>query len=295
MTKLADIVGRTSYQHVHDARNAIAGGWNSHMAAAVLCFFDESHYSGDHAVARGMKLLITESVQHINAKHLPMCTVDSYVNIVSASNEVDIAAVADKVTSRRYLSFKARNTWAGPDAAGKEAYFAAVWGCSSHLIAHWLYTLDLDGFNPRRMPRTTESLRQKSLAMHPALKWWYGRLCSRQLSDLSVENTELGPPGFEAGVEVLTADDPWGFHPVSMSKQVVFSAFKREASFFESKGVTPSQFWRRLRTVVRLKESRVRSRSSRQRIYCITAPKLPLCRQQWKAGTKITEWSFDQA
>ena len=90
-----------------------------------------------------MKLLITEESQRINAKHLPAVLVDSFVNCVSASNERDIAAVADDVTSRRYVSFAARNTYAGVDTPEVHAYFSRIRAVPVPLIAHWLYTLDL--------------------------------------------------------------------------------------------------------------------------------------------------------
>ena len=69
------------------------------------------------------------------------------------------------------------------------------------LIAHWLYTLDLTGSNPRNIPRKAESIKQKSKAMHPVLKWWYQRLCSKQLGDLDVNETEK-QDAFGEGCEI---------------------------------------------------------------------------------------------
>ena len=77
-------------------------------------------------------------------------------------------------------------------------------------------------------------------------------------------------------------------------KDLVFAAFKAESTFYERKNVSQIEFWKRLRSVTTIKNLRLKSAASGKRPYGVTFPPVETCREDFKAGTHISQWTFEE-
>ena len=77
-------------------------------------------------------------------------------------------------------------------------------------------------------------------------------------------------------------------------KDIVFAAFTAESTFYERKNVSQNEFWKRLRTVTTIKNLRLKSAASGKRPYGVTFPPVATCREDFKAGTHISQWAFKE-
>ena len=111
-----------------------------------------------------------EDNHRVEQKGLPVRYVDSYVQIAAATN--DEWAVPCGRYQRRFLVLEVDNRFCGPQTGETRAYFDRLAAVSPAAIAHFLYTRDLSGFNPRSVPQTRAAQHQMERTVNSVARWW---------------------------------------------------------------------------------------------------------------------------
>lgn len=158
----------------------ITGKFNTVLHDAVFVFADEC-FRTDKAHVSALKALITEDTLRVEAKGVDNLESRNCTGWCMATNE-DWAVVAG-LDDRRFFVLDV------PDDRRKDTqYFQAMdqqmkdGGYSA--LLHLLLTLDLAGWDVRKVPATDELRRQQQRSMPPAESFWFQCLESGQLSPL---------------------------------------------------------------------------------------------------------------
>ena len=168
--KLGEIIGRDHFFHAHNIEDVL-GLYTHNIRSACVVFLDEVTYGGNHEQAQRCKKLVTESTHINNAKFQPSYTVDSYVNVLMASN--DDRVIPCGTQQRRYFLMEVDDTHCGRQDERLKAYYAAILQVPSEAFAYVLYKYDLSGFNPRAIHSTDFERDQKIRSFQPMMAWWH--------------------------------------------------------------------------------------------------------------------------
>jgi hypothetical protein len=156
----------------------ITGKFNTVLHDAVLVIADEC-FTKDKAHVSALKALITEETLRVEAKGVDNLESRNCMGLWMITND-DWAVVAG-LDDRRFFVLDV------PDDRRKDtAYFAAMdkqmeAGGYSALL-HMLLTMDLAGFDIRKVPATDELRRQQQRSIGPGESFWFQCLESGQLS-----------------------------------------------------------------------------------------------------------------
>jgi RepB DNA-primase from phage plasmid/Family of unknown function (DUF5906) len=187
-------------QHAMQATNPehIIGKFNPHLETLLRLTADEALFVGNHKHRNSLFSLVTEADLTIEPKNCGVYQADSFLNISITSNSDHFLPVSD--TARRFFiptvstARMQDHAYFNDLKADLEAFGYAA------LLHHFLYEVDLTGFNVRKVPQTEGLREQRDYSLEPLDVWW-------------VELLETG---------VITGSDP--LHPCS----AVSNAYQRE-------------------------------------------------------------------
>ncbi len=226
------IMGK-SFLHVINAKRDMTGSFNEQLATAVLVFSDEAVLNKDIAMQQQMKGITTESTHMINGKYKPTYRVTNYSNIIEASNNPG----ASDPTTRRIVDLTVSDDKCGQFEGEKEEYFKRLVGVSDLAVAAYLYSISLDNWEPRKMPKTTASQLAKERGLNDLQ-----RFMLRILENRNVILQTLGVNPIQIQTQYLYDNrESDTFEKVSL-----YNAFKDplEAKHNYTKNWTVHTFWR---------------------------------------------------
>ena len=156
------------YLHLLDD-NQLIGRFNDLLQAKLLVFSDEAVFAGDPRAANKLKGLITEDRLTIEIKNVSAYPVDSYVNLIIASNDRHVASV--DADDRRYVVFELnedhKNDW---------NYFEPVWqelrGDGPAALLDWIMDQDLSDIELGMIPETAAKEEQKQRSLSSVQAFW---------------------------------------------------------------------------------------------------------------------------
>jgi hypothetical protein len=108
-----------------------------------------------------------------NGNFQPSYTVDSYVNVLYASNSEFV--VPCETQQRRYYAIEVDDTHCGRQDDRLKAYYDAILNVpsDSEAFTYFLYNHDLTGFNPREIHSTDFERDQQIRTFQPMMAWWH--------------------------------------------------------------------------------------------------------------------------
>jgi putative DNA primase/helicase len=159
MEVIRRILGK-SYIQIDNAATQLSGSFNEHLANVTLIFSDEAIFKGDKKERNAMKTKITERKKIIHPKFRAMYEANDYSRIIEVSND----QASTDLKSRRYVDM----TTSSDRCAEKDrAYWDRLAATSAHAVAHFLYTRDIQNFDPTDIPATAVSVCVSYLNRHP--------------------------------------------------------------------------------------------------------------------------------
>jgi hypothetical protein len=135
----------------------------------LLLFIDEAVWGGSRAQSGKLKKLVTELKHDIEYKHGARFTVDSFMNVIFASNEKWVVPVGAK--ARRFCCLDLDDSKAGIHN-DHSAYFKAIRDVPVNAFAQYLFRRDISKFNPRNIPTTNLLRDQKRRRFDTVTAWW---------------------------------------------------------------------------------------------------------------------------
>jgi len=186
--KLGDVIGRDHYFHAHNIDDVL-GTYTHNIRAACLVFLDEVTYGGNHEQAQRCKKLVTEPTHINNAKFQPSFTVDSYVNVIIASNSEFV--VPCETQQRRFFALEVDDTYSGRQDDRLKAYYDAILSVPPEAFAYMLYNYDLSDFNPRQIHSTDFERNQKMRSFRPMMAWWHDCLEENEIEAVRIVHDQL--------------------------------------------------------------------------------------------------------
>lgn len=150
----------------------ITGRFNSTLDSKLLVFADEVDLT-DRSTADRLKGIISEPTLNLERKGIDPQPIRNYARLIFASNHDKVINAG--LRERRYLVLEPCQ-----DVCQNKQYFDDLWqwvnnGGPAHLL-HFLSTLELDGFDPRRCPITPALTQHKLESLVPVDQFIYERL-----------------------------------------------------------------------------------------------------------------------
>lgn len=179
--------------HITQPRH-LTGNFNAHLAHTAFVFADEAVWAGDRSATGPLKTLITEPTLLIERKGFDAAPARNCVSVLFASNEGWVVPAGDD--ERRFAV-----TDCGDALRGEHGFFHNynAWleeGGVAAVLSH-LLSIDLSGWEPRKVPHTAALDEQKLHTLDPLDRWVYSRL---------TEGVALDWPECEWRTEVLRSD-----------------------------------------------------------------------------------------
>lgn len=160
------------YMPVTDPKHLV-GSFNAHLRDTVVLFGDEAFYAGDKKHESILKMLITEELLTIEAKHVDAETSPNYVHLLMASNNEWVVPAG--LDDRRFFVLDVAES-----KKNDHEYFQAIQrqmdNGGREALLHFLLTYDLTGFNVRNVPKTTALQQQKIFSFSAEEEWWFTKL-----------------------------------------------------------------------------------------------------------------------
>lgn len=160
------------YMQVTDPKHLV-GSFNAHLRDCVVLFGDEAFYAGDKKHESILKTLITEEQITVEAKGVDAESALNCVHLIMASNERWVVPTA--VDDRRFFVLDV-----APSHKEDHAYFHSIQNeldnGGREALLHSLMSLDLKGFNVRKVPKTTALQEQKVHSFGGMEEWWFTKL-----------------------------------------------------------------------------------------------------------------------
>lgn len=150
----------------------LTGRFNVHRVNALLITAPETFWSGDRRDAGKLKALVTESDGLLERKGIDAVRVKTFERVIVTSNDEWLVNVG--LNDRRWLILdvvaepKLAEYW---KALARERDNGGV-----EALLHYLLSLDLEGFNPRKAPMTPGRIRVKAESLKGFPKYWLDRL-----------------------------------------------------------------------------------------------------------------------
>lgn len=204
---------------VHQAEHLL-GKFNGHQANKLLVFADEALWGGDKRQEGALKALVTEAQVNIEAKGVDVIRMPSYRRFIFASNNDWV--VARDHDDRRFLVLDVADS-----QKENEDYFKAIdtqmQGGGLEALLHDLQREDLTGFNPRKLPRTSNGYDMK-LAGDPFADWLHELLDCGDWASAPAE----GPSS-----ELFAPDIAWSRQPFLMPTNTLYRHYE---GWFKNRG-----------------------------------------------------------
>lgn len=174
-TKIGEVFGSLFGPHhvVIDQPKHLTGGFNGHMANALLLQAEEGFWAGDPEAESRLKSLITSQVQLIEKKGVDATPLRNLVRLIVTSNSDWV--VPASFDERRFAVFDVGN-----DNRVDFKFFQAIddemdSGGREHLLAY-LLAFDPGDVDVREIPSTAGLYEQKISSMSELEAWWMDRL-----------------------------------------------------------------------------------------------------------------------
>lgn len=155
---LGKIMGKNHYIQPSCA-DEIFGNFNSLLDNKILLFVDELHWGGDVKKTGQLKQLLSEETRTSNAKFAPKKRLTNMMNCIISSNETRIIPAGSR--ARRYTVLNVSNDMLSYTAKQKKD----IWNFNPYTFAKYLYSLDIEDFNPNQYYQTKGLSEQKILSM----------------------------------------------------------------------------------------------------------------------------------
>ena len=137
-------------------------------------------WGGSRAQAGKLKKLVTELTHDIEHKFGARFSVESFLNVIFASNERWVVPVGFK--GRRWCCLDLLNNRAGiNNAKDNAAYFKQLRDVDVAAFAEFLLSRDISDFNPRNVPTTSMLRDQKRRRFDAVAAWWDDLLTAGEL------------------------------------------------------------------------------------------------------------------
>lgn len=170
-TEFGALFGR-HYVQVSDPKHLV-GHFNAHLQDCVILFGDEAFYAGDIRHNAVLKSLVTSPVLTIEPKGVDVVLVPNCLHIIMASNSQWVVPAGH--SERRYFVLDM-----GEEHMQDTGYFAAIGeqmaSGGREALLHHLKSIDISGFDFRRVPQTAALQDQKHLSLNIEEQWWHSRL-----------------------------------------------------------------------------------------------------------------------
>lgn len=178
---LEKILGQRHFIQINN-KDQFIGRFNSQVADKLLVVADEAFWAGDKAAEGKLKGFITEPTLTIEPKGIDAFTVDSYHRVIMASNEQWVVPAG--TDERRFLVLSVSR-----EKQKNEEYFSALAkelnNGGTEALMSWLGRYQRNGTSLRHAPHTDALMEQKIDSLEPHLEWWFEKLQSGKLGDLS--------------------------------------------------------------------------------------------------------------
>lgn len=164
--------------HVLQQRHLV-GNFNAHLRSVLFMFADEAFFAGDRQAGDILKGIVTEDRITIERKGFDAYLAANRISILMATNhEWVVPAGSDE---RRFCVLDVADTY-----KQDHAYFGTLdnrlkQGGDAAFLDH-LLSLDLSGFNIRKVPSTAALTEQKALSLPPFDQWLLSRLWEGAMS-----------------------------------------------------------------------------------------------------------------
>jgi hypothetical protein len=173
---LEKIIGDNHYCQIANANN-IFGDFNGLLEAKILVDLDEAFWGGDKKLEGQIKSLVTEKKQYINKKNINAYSIDDYANFIITTNN-DRFASASSPEDRRHYCLELDNKYAGRATEETKKYFKPLYEAEDDdniikAFAKYLYTLDIEEYNPRHFEKTALLQDQIEQSWGSHQKWWF--------------------------------------------------------------------------------------------------------------------------
>ena len=261
--------GRLFQPHVYEEQNQrhFSNGFNHQFEGSILVFCDEAVFPGDKAAISALKGLITENTLTVNRKHVAPYKVSNHANLIIASNNAEVFPAGPN--ERRAFVVRVSDCRCQDKAYFAELERRMVEDGGYEALAWSLQHEDTAGFLEESAPRTQELATQFEMAAEPEIRFLIKELNDRTLGTMRNDGT------------------------LCIEKQSLYARYKW---FCTEHGVkrhdTDNVFFRKLKTLIPLEDTRVSINGKRERAY--TAPPIEECREHFisKVGHRI-EWQDD--
>lgn len=139
----------------------IFGSFNYLLDNRLLVFADEMFWGGDKKKTGQLKTLLTEETRTSNQKYAPQRKTTNMINWIFASNEDWVIPAGTRARRYTVLSIK-DDLYKMTEQQKKELYDFCPYS-----FAKYLYSKNLDNFNPHKMYQTEALMVQKTLSAKP--------------------------------------------------------------------------------------------------------------------------------
>ncbi len=154
-------------------KDQLLGKHNDHLETAVFVQGEEVLWAGDAAAADKLKSYITSETLLIEPKFRAARQVRNHMNILMTTNHTH--AVPLGVNDRRYFVLDVAD-----NAVGDRAYFDALYrdldDGGREQFLDFLQCVRLDGWHPRRMPKTDAAKEQARMSGDSFVQWMQASL-----------------------------------------------------------------------------------------------------------------------
>ena len=163
------IFGR--YANTVTSEGDLTGEFNDHLVACVYLCLNEVVWGGNKKGLGTLKALITDKTMVCNGKFAPKYSVDNYLHITFSTNADWAAPVS--LTDRRYGFAKVSNKMVGNTQYFNTLAEAIGETGAAAFAGHLLYSVDLTGFTPSRMPKAMDENKadNKLLGIDSVAQW----------------------------------------------------------------------------------------------------------------------------
>lgn len=176
----ASLFGKLFGRHFMQVANSshLIGNFNAHLRDLVVLFADEAFYANDKKHESVLKTIVTESLMAVEAKGVDVEMANNCIHLIMASNDVHVVPAGGD--ERRFCVLDI-----GQHQQQKSEYFRQIIeqmsNGGSEALLHYLRTLDLEGYDVRKIPQTDALREQKMLSMTTQEEWWYHKLVDGQV------------------------------------------------------------------------------------------------------------------
>ncbi len=167
------LIGQQHYLTVYKD-GQITGRFNSHLMDVLLVHLNEATWGGHKDAAGTLKGLITDPTTPIEAKGKDIFQVKNYVRVIVASNETWVLPL--DLDDRRFLVLEVADSHKEDHSYFEKLVTLMNSGGGLEALMFHLKTLDLTGFDIRKVPASAHAFDLKLQSAEPHVQWWFQKL-----------------------------------------------------------------------------------------------------------------------